>query len=180
MRGMRARFRSAATAAGLSLSCLASIASQSLGVALVLALHGSLADARDYVVQQLHIDEPYARPTPPGARTGAAYFTIRNAGTTADRLVRVTTPVAASAELHSMTMDGNLMRMRSVPALDVPPGGTVALAPGGYHLMLDGLAHPLSTGGEVPLTLTFEKAGAVDVVAPVEARDEGASMVRHR
>lgn len=148
-------------------------------VAFAIAMVPTAAFAHDYVFNDLHIDHPYARPTPPGARTGGAYFTIRNFGAKADRLLRVSTPVAASAELHSMTMNGNLMKMRPVPALDIPAGATVTLGTGGYHVMLVGLARPLVAGGEVPLTLTFEKAGAIDVRAPVEARPADAALA-HR
>ncbi|HEX6792736.1 MAG TPA: copper chaperone PCu(A)C [Casimicrobiaceae bacterium] len=125
--------------------------------------------AADYPIQHLLVEHPYARPTPPGARTGGAYFTVRNEGSEADRLLRVSSPAAKSAEIHSMTMDGNVMRMRNVPSLDIPADATVTLSPGGYHVMLVGLAHPLVAGQQVRLTLTFEKAGAIDVHADVEA-----------
>lgn len=118
----------------------------------------------------LRIEQAYAPPTPPGARTGAAYFTIRNDGPAGDRLVRVASPIAASADVHQTTTDGHVVRMRAVQSLDVPAHGSVTLAPGGYHVMLMGLAHPLSPGNDVPLTLTFEKAGSVTVSAPVERR----------
>ena len=125
--------------------------------------------ATDYPLGHLLIEHPYARPTPPGARTGGAYFTVRNQGGQADRLLRVSSAAAKSAEIHSMTMDGNVMRMRNVPSLDIPANAKVTLSPGGYHVMLVGLIHPLVGGQQVPLTLTFEKAGAVDVHADVEA-----------
>jgi copper(I)-binding protein len=135
--------------------------------------------ANDYTLGDLRIADPYARPTPPGARTGGAYFTIRNGGNAADRLLRVVSPAAQSIELHSMSMEGNLMKMRAIPALDIPAGATVTLGSGGYHVMLVNLAHPLTVGSSVPLTLTFEKAGSIDVSAPVEAPKPGADMV-HR
>jgi copper(I)-binding protein len=125
--------------------------------------------AKDYVHGSMRIEHPSARPTPPGARTGGVYFTLHNAGTQADRLVRVASPAADTAELHSMTMDGNVMRMRAVTGIDVPAGARVALGSGGYHVMLIGLHQPLTAGGSVPLTLTFERAGSIDVEADVEA-----------
>jgi periplasmic copper chaperone A len=127
-----------------------------------------VAFADDSVVKGLRIEHAYARPTPPGARTAAAYFTIRNTGATADRLVRAASPAARSVELHNMTMDGNVMRMRAVPGIDVPPNASVALASGGYHAMLVDLVKPLAAGDRVPLALEFEKAGRIDVVAAVE------------
>jgi copper(I)-binding protein len=132
--------------------------------------------AHDYVLGNLQIEHPYARPTPPGARTGGAYFTIRNVGKDADRLLRVSSPVAQTVELHSMTMVGTLMKMRAVSALDIPPGSTVALGTGGYHVMLTGLRQPLAVGDKVPLTLTFEKAGRLDVSAYVEVQKPGADL----
>jgi copper(I)-binding protein len=158
---MRDRFRSAVTRAAFSLPFMLAVAALAIAVP-------SSAFAHDYTLGTLRIEHPYARPTPPGARTGGAYFTIRNTGEAGDRLLRVSSPVAQTAELHSMTMDGNLMKMRAVPALDIPSGSTVSLGTGGYHVMLMGLHHSLAVGDEVPLTLVFERAGALDVTAHVE------------
>src|SRR5690348_881489 len=125
------------------------------------------AIATDYPLHDLRIEHPYARATPPGAQSGAAYFTIRNLGNASDKLVGVASPVSKSAQVHSMTMDGNVMRMRALPSLDIPPNASVTLGPGSYHVMLVGLSHPLAAGDKVPLTLTFEKAGELDVSADV-------------
>ena len=129
----------------------------------------TVAYAQPYVLQNLRIEHPYARPTPPGARTGAAYFAIENRGRDGDRLIRVQTPFADAAEIHSMTMDGNMMQMRAVSALDIAPHATTTLKPGGYHLMLVDLKRPLAVGDMVPLSLTFEKAGTIAIAARVEA-----------
>ena len=145
----------------------------------VVAFTPATAVATDYPLHDLRIEHPYARPTPPGARSGAAYFTIRNLGNAGDRLVGVASPVSKSAQVHSMTMDGNVMRMRALPSLDIPPNASVTLGPGSYHVMLVGLSHPLAAGDKVPLTLTFEKAGKVDVSADVEAGAIGAPAQRH-
>ena len=166
---MRDRFRSAVTRAALSLPFMLAV------VALAIATPSS-AFAHDYTLGNLRIEHPYARPTPPGARTGGAYFAIRNIGKAGDRLLRVSSPVAQTVEIHSMTMDGNLMKMRAVQALDIPPGSMVSLGTGGYHVMLMGLHQPLAVGDEVPLTLMFEKAGALDVSAYVEAPKAGADL----
>ena len=143
-----------------------SIPASSLAVAF--SLVAGAAFAQSYTFENLRIDHPYARPTPPGARSGGAYFTIENRGGQADRLLRVTTTAAGTAEIHSMTMDGNVMKMRAVASVDIPPHAATALKPGGYHVMLLDLKQPLAAGQTVPLTLTFEKAGAVDVPARVE------------
>ena len=124
--------------------------------------------AADYTLQDLRIVHPYARPTPPGARSGGAYFTVRNAGKAGDRLTRVASPASRVVEIHSMTMEGTLMKMRPVAGIDIAAGGEVALGSGGYHVMLIDLARPLVAGDKVPLTLTFEHAGTVDIVADVE------------
>jgi copper(I)-binding protein len=142
--------------------------------ALTVLLAGG-ATAHDYTLQNLRIDHPFARATPPGAQSGGVYLTIENRGTSKDRLVRVTSPAAASVELHSMTMDGNVMRMRAIAGLDIAPGATVALGSAGYHVMLVGLVRPLVVGDRIPVTLTFEKAGAVEVTAFVEAMTPGGS-----
>ena len=134
-----------------------------------LTLIAGLAHAQQYNLQQLRIEHPYARPTPPGARTGGAYFIVENKGGEPDRLVRVGTPVADAAEIHSMTMDGNMMRMRAVRALDIPARTTTTLKPGGYHVMLMDLKRPLAVGDSIPLTLTFERAGTIEINARVEA-----------
>ena len=126
----------------------------------------TLAD--DFSLHDLRIDHPYLRATPPGARTGAAYFTVRNVGSTADRLLGASTPAAKVVELHTMTMDGNVMRMRAVAAIDIPAGGKAALTTHGYHAMLVDLAKPLKEGERIPLTLRFEHAGTIDVIANVE------------
>jgi len=133
------------------------------------------AAAHDFTLQNLRIDHPFARATPPGAQSGGVYLTIENRGTSKDRLVRIASPAAASVELHSMTMDGNVMRMRAIAGLDIAPGATVTLGSAGYHVMLVGLVRPLVAGDRIPVTLTFEKAGAVDVTAFVEAMTPGGS-----
>jgi copper(I)-binding protein len=87
---------------------------------------------------------------------------------TGDRLTGAATPLAQKADLHSMTMDGNVMQMRDIDAIDLPAGKAVTLKPGGYHIMLTGLAQPLVAGQTFPLTLTFDKAGAREVAVAVQ------------
>jgi copper(I)-binding protein len=129
------------------------------------------ATAHDYRVGDLAIDHPWARATVPGQKAGGAFLKIENRGTTADRLLSAAAPTdrVASTELHSMRMEGNIMRMREVAAIDLPAGQTVALEPGGLHIMFMGLKSPLKAGEKLPLVLTFEKAGTVTVEVHVEA-----------
>ena len=106
----------------------------------------------------LRVSDAFSRASS-GDRPGVAYMTIHG-GDTADRLVSAQSPRAARVELHTMTMDGGVMRMRPVEGIDVPAGGTVRLAPGQpFHLMLEGLKEPLRQGEMVPLALRFERAG---------------------
>lgn len=99
--------------------------------------------------------------------TGAAYLTIENNGDAADTLLEVRSDAAARVELHTMAMDGMVMKMRRLDTLPIEAGETVSLAPGGLHIMLIRLREPLSEGMSVPLTLVFEKAGSLEVSAPV-------------
>lgn len=138
-------------------------------VVFLLLLIPSAVFAADYKIGALEIDSPWARATAPTAPAGGGYLTIVNKGTTADRLVTVRSPVAQAAEIHEMKMEGNIMRMRELDkGLEIPAGGTVTLAPNGFHVMLMGLKAPLKQGTKVPLTLVFEKAGSIDVELSVE------------
>ena len=130
----------------------------------------NLATAADYQVGPIKIADPWSRATPQGASVGAGYMTITNTGTTPDRLVGGTANVAATFEVHEMTMENNVMRMRSLPrGLDIKPGETVELKPGALHVMLVGLKKPLAAGDRVSATLEFEKAGKVEIEYAVRA-----------
>ncbi len=116
----------------------------------------------------LNISAPFTRATLPNAPVGGAYLTIENTGTEDDRLVSATTPVADTVQIHDMAMDGDVMKMRHLPdGLAIPAGETVTLAPGGLHIMLMNLRGKLVEGETLTMTLTFEKAGTVDVELPV-------------
>jgi hypothetical protein len=115
---------------------------------------------------QLEVGNAWARATPGKAENGAAYLTIHSP--TADRLVSASSPAAKKVELHTMSMQGMVMKMRPLAGLDVPAGQPVTLKPGGDHIMLLGLDHPLREGQSFPLTLTFEKAGPREVTVAVE------------
>ena len=124
--------------------------------------------AHDYATGDIKVAHPYTRSTPPGAKTAGAYLSIDNRGKVAERLMRASSPAAGMVELHSMSMDGNIMRMRAIPAIELPAGKTVALAPGGLHLMLQDLKRPLKKGERIPVTLTFERSGDLKVELSVE------------
>jgi len=128
------------------------------------------AHAHDFRAGQLVIDHPYATPSLAGTPNGAAYLRgIRNRGSAPDRLVAASTPVAERVELHEMTTEGDVIRMREVPAIDLPAGQEVQLRHGQrYHLMLINLRQPLKVGDRFDLTLKFEKAGEMKVKAWVQ------------
>jgi hypothetical protein len=150
------------------LACLA-------GVALPARAHG-------YRAGDLHIRHPYATPTPPGAKVGAAYLaTLENRGTRADRLLGAASPIAERIELHASDIDAaGVMRMRRLEAIDLAPGAAVRLRPGrGAHLMLLGLKQPLKVGDSFPLTLQFEHAGSVEVRVDVQKPGRRAAETAH-
>lgn len=111
------------------------------------------------------VDHPYATPMPEGARNGAAYLrTLSNRGRQPDRLLGATTPRARSVALHRSTRDGDVMRMRTIDAIDLPPGAALALRHGGeLHLMLVDVVPPLRDGERFPLRLRFERAGEIEL-----------------
>ncbi len=136
--------------------------------AAALALAPAAVRAHGATVGEIAIGHPWARSTVPGQTTGAGYLKLDNRGG-ADRLLGARTERAERVELHEMWMEADVMRMRQRDAIDVPAGGRVELKPGGAHLMLVGLKAPLAVGEKFPLTLTFEKAGPVEVTVNVQA-----------
>lgn len=140
-----------------------------LAIGLSTLVGGDVA-AHDFRLGDLTIDHPYALATAATARTGAGYMTIRNDGAEADRLIAVQAPFP-SATLHDTEIDGaGVARMIQVDALEIPPGGSVTLAPRGLHVMFVGLEAPFEAGAGIDATLIFEKAGAVAMTFKVEAR----------
>jgi copper(I)-binding protein len=127
------------------------------------------ASAHSFSVGSLKIAHPWARATPKGATIGGGYLKITNAGTTADRLVGGTSAVSKGFEIHRMSMENGIMKMRPLTAgVEIKPGETVEFKPGGYHIMFVGLTKPLVKGEHVNATLHFEKAGTVKVDFVVE------------
>jgi copper(I)-binding protein len=122
------------------------------------------ASAHDYRIGSLHIDHPWAIATPNGAKVGAGYMKITNEGTTPDRLISLSSPSAGKVTMHSTVNEGDVMKMRALDnGLEIKPGETVELKPEGMHLMFESLKGPLIEATRVPGTLTFEKAGSVNV-----------------
>lgn len=128
--------------------------------------------AHGFKVGDIVIDHPYATPSLAGQSAGAVYFrNLRNRGAVPDKLISASTPVAARVGLHRMQMDGEVMRMQLVPAIELPAKTDLRMVhgtPNGYHLMLEGLNAPLKDGDSFPLTLRFEKAGEREVQIHVQ------------
>lgn len=137
----------------------------------------SPAPAHEAAAGDIHIEHPWARATPGGAKVAGAFAAIENGGATPDRLVGATAEVAGKVEIHEMAVKDGIMTMRPVAdGLDVPAHGAVALKPGSYHLMLMQLKAPLEAGTSFAGTLVFERAGTVPVrfeVAPIGAMSAG-------
>lgn len=113
---------------------------------------------------QIQVDDPWVRATAPGQPNGAGYLTIRNAGQAADRLMAVKSDAAGRIEVHTIDNENGVARMRAVEGgVEVPAGGEVKFAPGGYHVMFMKVKGAFKEGADVPATLTFEKAGNVAV-----------------
>ena len=142
-----------------------------LFAAIVPLAYGTIgAHAADYDVGSIHIAQPWSRASPKGAKAGVGYMTITNNGTTPDKVSCVSDDSSAQCEIHSMTMEGGVMKMRPVEGgLEIKPGETVTLAPSGFHVMFRELKHPLEQGKTVKATLKFDKAGSVDVEYPILA-----------
>ncbi|MBV9564013.1 MAG: copper chaperone PCu(A)C [Bradyrhizobium sp.] len=146
-----------------------SIAYAALAAVLAACLVAVPARAQEVKAGDLVISQAWSRATPKGARTGGSYLTIENKGSAADRLIGATSDAAGSVQVHEMSMDGGVMKMRPLEGgLAIEPGKTVKLAPGGYHLMMMDLKNPLKQGDKLPITLEFEKAGKVQVTFDVQ------------
>ena len=143
---------------------------RSLSLIAAAALLASPAWAQGYKLGSLEIDQPWTRATAPTAKAGGGYVTITNKGTTPDRLVAARSAASAKVEIHEMKMDGNVMRMRELDkGLEIPPGATVTLKPGGYHIMFMGQEGPVAKDGKGPVDLGVEKAGSIDVELAAQA-----------
>lgn len=142
------------------------------------------AHAHDFKQGDLLIDHPYATPSLAGTRNGSVYFkSLRNRGGQADRLIAAKSTVAERVELHQMQMDGQVMRMREVPAIELPARTEVNLRHGGagtHHLMLINLNQPLKDGDRFDLELVFEKAGTRRVNVWVQTPRSGNANPTHQ
>jgi uncharacterized protein YcnI/copper(I)-binding protein len=153
------------------------------GLTLVAQQRTAQADTRTYKAGSIVVEAPWSRATPGGAKVAGGYMKITNTGKEPDRLVGGSLPVAARMETHEMTTENGVMKMRHLPAgLEIKPGETVELKPGGYHLMFMDLRQGLKDGQTIKGTLNFEKAGPLEVeyrVGAIGARDGGGEHDNH-
>jgi periplasmic copper chaperone A len=135
-----------------------------------LAALSPIARAHSYKIGELEIGHPWTRATPPGAQVAGGFLTITNKGATADRLISATFTQSSTTEVHEMAIEGGVMKMRELPkGLEIKPGETLALKPGGFHLMFMNTTRALVVDERLKGTLVFEKAGSVDVEFKVES-----------
>ena len=140
-------------------------------------LAGACALAPTLSAAEMQIDDAYARTSGAMAQSGAAFMEIVNTGAEDDRLVAVSSDVAARVELHTHLMDGDVMRMVEVEeGFAVPAGARILLERGGKHVMFLGLTRSLATGDAVEVTFTFEGAGDMVVTIPVDNERMPAEM----
>lgn len=143
-----------------------------------LGLAGLASAAEPVRKDGLEFADPWARASAPKQANGAAFLTIRNTGTTADRIVAAKAAVSRKVELHTHEIDAQgVARMREIPAIELPEKSTVKLEPGGLHVMFIGLDKPLEPGKRFPLTLVLEKAGEVQL--EVDVRSAAGGPMQH-
>ena len=144
---------------------------------LMLAAVGALSIQAAWAAN-ISVTDAWARATMPGQQVSGAYMRIQSDADA--RLVSVSSPAVPRVEVHEMKMDGEVMRMREVKAIDLPKGKTVSLEPGGFHIMLMNLPKPIAAGEVIPLTLTIESGGKQQTVeVKAEARAPNQPMQHH-
>ena len=121
-----------------------------------------------FTASTIVLEQPWARATPRGAKTGAVYMTLTNKGASADRLLSAATSLADKVQFHKETEENGVSHMREVQSVDLEPGARIIFKPGGMHMMIVGLKQPLREGQTFPLTLRFEKAGDMQVTVSIE------------
>jgi periplasmic copper chaperone A len=142
-------------------------------------LIGGMAAAETYSAGGLQIVGPWARATPKGSTVSAGYLTITNKGQETDRLIGGSLLSASRFEVHTTVTENGVARMRQVTSLEIKPGETVELRPGGMHVMFMGLKQPMTSGQTIKGTLVFEKAGTVAIEFAVQGVGAPAGGHKH-
>ena len=138
------------------------------------------AQAHEYKVGDIEIIHPYARATMPQQTNGASYFNLKNTGQRDDKLIGIESTIAKTVEIHTMEMNGDIMKMRNVSEIVIKANNAITMKPGGgSHIMLIGLSKPLKAGDTFPLELEFERAGKLEVMVRIEATPIDGAMTEH-
>jgi copper(I)-binding protein len=165
-RHFRSLFAIAATALGLIAIPAMTFAQMPMGQ----NVQGAMAGSATFKLGDLTVTSAWTRATPGGAKIAGGYLKITNNGTSADRFTGAKSDAADHVEIHEMSMNDGVMKMRPLPGgIEIKPGETVELKSGGYHLMFMDLKQPLKQGDTMKATLQFEKAGSLDVNFNVNA-----------
>jgi copper(I)-binding protein len=139
------------------------------------------AGAHDYRLGTIQIEHPWALATPGRAKTGAGYLKITNHGTAPDRLISLSSPASQRVQIHQTSNDGTVAKMRPLEkGLEIKPGETVELSPGGMHIMFEGLRAPLIEANRVKGTLVFEQAGTLEVEYTIEPMGTKSTPAGHK
>lgn len=151
-----------------------------LATLLALAFSVTLALAHGYKLGHLEIQHPWAKATLAGQPVAGGFMKITNSGTEPDRLLKITSSVSDMIQVHEMKVEDGVMKMGEIPdGLEIAPGATVELKPGGLHVMFMGIKTPFKEGEMVKATLTFEKAGTIEVEFKVDAAKPGDDAHKH-
>jgi hypothetical protein len=129
--------------------------------------------------EQIEVHEPYIRLAPPNAMATGAFMVIRNTGTKDVKMVKADNPASKITELHTHINDNGVMRMRQVPAIDVPAKGEAVLQPGGLHVMLIDMKAALTEGQSVPITLTFDDGSSKQIDVKVKKMMPAGMQMKH-
>ena len=151
----------------------------SLAVMLIVLGNASSAQGNENADALPEVSGAWVKTTVPGSSVSAAYLQIKSR--TSLKLVKVASPVAAIVEIHDMKMNGGVMEMKAMDAVDVPAGKVIELKPGGLHIMLMQVKKPINKGDKVPLTLTFEASGKRPMMMKLDAiaREHDAHRNKH-
>lgn len=145
-----------------------------------LSVSATLALAHDFKLGNLEITHPWARATLSGQPVAGGYMKITNKGAEPDRLIKITADVSGNIKVHDMKVEDGVMKMGEIPGgLEIAPGATVEMKPGGLHVMFKGIKEPFREGETVRANLTFEKAGSIDVEFTVDAMTAGGDGQKH-
>lgn len=148
----------------------AALAATLVSIAVPVLAQSHDTHAAEITAGDLTLSGAFTRATLPNAPVGGGYVTIINNGDEADRLVAAESPFSPDVQIHQMAVVNDVMEMNELEdGLEIPAGETVTLAPGGLHLMFMDISEPFVEGETVPVTLTFEKAGEVEIELSVEA-----------